>query len=342
MSTICFSADWHVSNFGASREGALTARGQDVLRVISRMYDLADQYGADVHVGLGDIFDLDKPPPGLLRHLQTVVSRCPTWLLVGNHDQTSADPEHHALAPMRPCASVVEDIEVFQHGKCAIALVGFRQRDQVIDKVKDIVWPEGCRVLGVHLGISDNRTPVFLQDTKDSIHVDRLVELAHENSIEFVFAGNWHNPDQWDIEGVEIWQIGGLSPHVFGERWDRDGRVILFDTNKKTTQELWVPGPRYVTLTGSPPWENLNVPADPLWLRYKIPAEDEQDARSHAAKYTDPAHTRIIIEPKEAQTTDLTIKVANARIAVLEKAHEEGGTPLVNYVQDCLTKVTER
>lgn len=349
MSTICISADWHVSNFGPSRDGPITRRGQDVLAVVSRMYQMAREQGADLHIGLGDIFDLDRPPPALLRRLQEVVETTPTWLLVGNHDQTSEAPGHHALAPMEPVTNVVEDLAQFVHGRSAVALVGFRQRDQVVQRVQSIRWPSGAafRVLGVHLGVADQSTPEFLRDTRDSIYSETLAEIAHAQGVTHVFAGNWHNPAQWTIAGVEIWQVGGLSPHCHDpiDRPVQYGRVLLFDTTTGQVTPRWVPGPRYHTVGGPPPW---NVQADPLaaplWLRYQVEHQHAAAAREDGARYTAPGCVRVDTTDDRSYSADFGVvpKAQSAREAALTAAYALGGSPLVDYVNECLTRSTQQ
>lgn len=118
---ICFSADWHVSNFGADKHGPITDRGAACLRVIGRMY----AHDADLYVGLGDIFDLDRPSPGLISALQDEIIG-DTLLLVGNHDQTSEEAGHHALAPLVRHAKIVDDVEILTFGQTQVCLVGFK------------------------------------------------------------------------------------------------------------------------------------------------------------------------------------------------------------------------
>ena len=334
---ICFSADWHISNFGPDKHGPITDRGAACLRVVERLYQLP----AALHIGLGDIFDLDRPSPGLVRALQDrVVKR--TALIVGNHDQTSTESTHHALAPLREQAHIVEDSEVFVIDRLQIGLVGFRKRDEVIDSLGDLEWQElgGPRILGVHLGVADDRTPAFLRNASDSIALNDLVTACQGYGITHVFAGNWHNPEDWLVDGVRVCQVGGLIPQRFGDPHDVHGRVALFDTKTGEVTFETLAGPRFVTVEGEPPWEKPTVvDADPLHLRFRISRDHADQARVLANAVDSVTTVRI---DRTDVTPDTSVgedgPASSGEELALTAAEKLGGSVLVDVMRDVFVR----
>lgn len=337
---LCFSADWHVSNFGPDQQGPITHRGADCLRVVDRLYAIP---GVEKHFALGDIFNRDKPPPGLQRGVQDRISK-DTYMLVGNHDQSSTEPSHHALAAMTAHATIVEDTLVVQCDDAEVGLVGFRQRDEVVSKLAQLQWGTSkYRIVGFHLGIADERTPEFLRNTRDSIGLNELVGVCKSYGVTHVFAGNWHNPEDWEMNGVKVCQVGGMIPQRFGDPFDTHGRVAVFDTETGETEFQCLAGPRYVTVTGEPPWK-VSAPqgADPLWLRYLVYTDHKSLAHEHGRSLTNARNVRVDDFSRERSDDfgDLPT-VSTAREVALKDAHSLGGTELVDYVQDCMTRATK-
>jgi hypothetical protein len=337
---LCFSADWHVSNFGADRRGPVSDRGAACLRVVERLYDIQ---GVDRHVGLGDIFDTDKPTPGLVASLMDRIT-APTMLLVGNHDQTSAEDKHNALAPLSSVASVVESMQVFSLGSTDLALLGFRYRDSIVDTLRSVEWSADSkfRVVCLHMGISDNRTPLHLRKSAGSIGARNLAELCQEIGATHVFSGDWHNPEDWEISGVRICQVGGLIPQRYGDPHEVHGRVALFDTETAELSFKTLNGPRFVTVDGDPPWDVPTVPdADPLHVRYLTDrknwdrALEEAEALGVQCKVATP-------KTVQEQTTqvDLDVEVPPPDEVALKAAFEKGGQPLADLMSRVLSEVT--
>ena len=297
---IAFSADWHISNFGPDKVGPITDRGAACLRVVERLYEIP---GVPMHVALGDIYNEDRPSPGLERALQDRMTKT-TAMIVGNHDQTSTAPGHHALAPLKAQAHIVEDVEVFDIGPAQIGLVGFRHRDGVLEALSRLDWApkDGFRVLGVHLGIADERTPPFLRNASDSIALETIADAAAAHGITHVMAGNWHNPEDWTYNGVRVCQVGGLIPQRFGDTHTTHGRVALFDANTGEITFKCLAGPRFITVEGDPPWETPDVPdADPLHVRFRTGRENAAKARELVEDLAHGSVDTVRIDPTDVR-----------------------------------------
>lgn len=275
MSIIGFIADVHLGNHklhGGAVRTSLNTRCLLALRALERAVALAAVKGcADLFV-LGDLFDYARPEAPLLAHVQRIFQKhagLRVHVLSGNHDLTSSALGDNALGPLAPVARVIErpygfqvsDVRVYAipfaiEGLSAHSLRGELERiNNDFDLDDDFLTPRH-RILGLHVGVSDDRTAPWLLEAEDSLDVGVIKEVAAQFDIDHVFAGNWHDRRTWpadELSDVNVYQLGALVP----TGWDNPG------LDGYGTLAMWqggdvvlhsVPGPRFVFAT----FENLN------------------------------------------------------------------------------------
>lgn len=263
---ICAVADVHLGNhrrFGGPVEASLNQRCRFTLDVYRRASERAAELNASAFVVLGDLYDDDRPLPQLITEVQRITSRADadgvtTVFLVGNHDQTSADARDHALGPLAPAGVVVAEPRTLVVGKGTDAVelgllpfhVGLSEQ-WIADAARAFEWRTTGqpRLLCIHAGVRDEKTPAYLQDSKDAIKAATLVELARELAVGVVLAGNWHQRRRWQSRGeqpVDVLQLGALVP----TGWDNPGvdgygTLAIYGADGVVRHES-LPGPRFV------------------------------------------------------------------------------------------------
>jgi hypothetical protein len=97
--------------------------------------------------------------------------------------------------------------------------------------------------------VRDKKTAAWLQNSKDAVSADALVNLARDLDVGVVLAGNWHDRRRWQARGdkpVDVLQLGALVP----TGWDNPGvdgygtLAIWGDDGVVRFESL--PGPRFV------------------------------------------------------------------------------------------------
>lgn len=260
---ISFIADVHIDNFaqfGGPQRGGLNDRARYVLQALGDAANKASGY----LVVLGDLFNRCQPSPVLISRTQDILNEhSDVTLLVGNHDQETGAYGHHALAPLSTVADVVEEPRIqwaghnqrfwfvpFQPGKAL---------DWLPDVLETLLESEKGRkarptmnILCLHMGISDARTPYYLDATAGSIDVKTLVKLVKPYGITHVFAGDWHRHQRWYIDGVHVCQVGALCPSRFPPNYEHGDRgpMVTLEYNGNITVED-IPGPRFYKLRWS-------------------------------------------------------------------------------------------
>lgn len=263
---IGFCADIHLGNhgvLGGESKLGMNRRCWDVVKTIQGAVKVALAQKCSELVVVGDLFDSTKPTPQMINAAQSALKSIPTTILVGNHEHGSTDPGDHALSAMWTSAKVIErpNWELL-HGRgqgdagaarllCIPCIPHPAEKwfdDEVakLAKALDTLEDDLDRLLCFHLGVADGATPFYLQGAKDSIHVDRVLEVCEKYHITAAFAGNWHNQQVWENR---VFQIGALAPTGF----DNPGIVgygglAIYDTRTAKTSLFEIPGPRFIAL----------------------------------------------------------------------------------------------
>lgn len=256
-SNIFVSADWHVWNHRmppSQTVVGVNSRASDCLEVIEAASKLVGARGG-IHIGAGDIFDAPRPSPQLLaafvKALQPLIGGSGAGevrqvLLVGNHDRVSTTPGDHALAPLSavPGMLVVDTPTVVTLNDVSVLLVPPPPKGEDFEPWLEAAYAEHgqAQVLVVHAGIEDNATPAWLRGSKGSIPALRIAAIAKSHGTTKVFAGDWHNPRRWGIDGVRVVQCGALVPTGWDNPGEDYGRVSSVDR-----PAFWsIPGPRFL------------------------------------------------------------------------------------------------
>lgn len=266
---LAFCADLHIGNhrrFGGPVVAGLNTRCRLALKTLGGAVAAAQDAGCEALVVLGDLFDTSRPEPQIIAAVQDVVKDMPLIVLLGNHDQVSAEPGDHALGPLAPVASIVETPQILSMGAVELWTIPFRP-GRAVDWLPQVMaevqgdsrsggQPPPVRVLALHLGLQDDSTAPWLKESHDSVPVDLVDQLMQKYRISLAFAGNWHDQKQWTRTGI-ITQVGTLCP----TGWDNPGMkgyggLAVLDTERIPVVSLKeIPGPRFVTLRSvAGPW----------------------------------------------------------------------------------------
>lgn len=266
-------ADVHLGNhkrFGGDTVGSINARGRLALDTFRAAVARARVLKASHFIVAGDLIDYARPEAPLLAEVQDILRRDggdieEVFLMLGNHEQVSTYEGDHALGPLAAEGHVtVVDRPMFRlldDAGTELVLVPFQPghaREWLGRVVRDTLASSegagssarasgGARILVLHLGIKDAKTPPWLAGASDAIDIDLLGPICEENGIDYVLAGNWHDRREWRVKaGAHVLQIGALVP----TGWDNPGLegyggLALFDRAAGLTSEE-IPGPRFV------------------------------------------------------------------------------------------------
>ncbi len=223
----------------------------------------------------GDLLDYSRPEAPLLAEVQDILRReggdfDEVFLMLGNHEQVSTHVGDHALGPLaaedrvtivdRPTFRLIDDrgteliLIPFQPGHAREWLPGVVRDTLAGSEDAGSSSPRamgGARILVLHLGIKDAKTPPWLAGSADAIDIDLLAPLCEEHKIDYVLAGNWHDHREWRLRSTatHVMQIGALVP----TGWDNPGiegygGLALYDRTAGLTREE-IAGPRFVKAT---------------------------------------------------------------------------------------------
>ena len=256
---VAFLADVHISNFkrhGGPVKSGINRRCRHILDALESAYVRADELGAKAVVILGDLFDTTRPEPQSVAAVQTVLKHIPTYILMGNHDLVSTAPGDHCLGPLAPVATVVEEDFVLEGYGPELLFIPFRP-GPAIEWLPERLehWCGGDRpkykpspgaTLLLHLGLADDKTPVFMRGAHDAVPASMVADLCKQYGFTACLAGNWHSHKVLRKRPL-VCQVGSLCP----TGWDNEGlegygAMALWD-GKRLEME-WIPGPRFLKI----------------------------------------------------------------------------------------------
>lgn len=258
--SVSFIADVHVHNhrrFGGVAVAGINTRCREILAALREACIHAKNSKSDAFIVLGDLFDTTRPSPQVIAAVMDCLVDGPenTLLLVGNHDQVSTCSGDHAMAPLQALqnVTVVDKSKTFiQDSDTPLAVIPFRPGSAKewlpleLAKLGDLTGYTVC----VHLGIMDGKTPTYMQDVHDAVHVDVLIALQKKHGFRYVIAGNWHHHDFWDFpeHKLTVIQTGALVPTGFANPGVTGYGTVGRIRNGVFSQKI-VDGPRYVKTT---------------------------------------------------------------------------------------------
>ncbi|OHD22128.1 MAG: hypothetical protein A2Y38_10270 [Spirochaetes bacterium GWB1_59_5] len=277
---IAFVADCHIGNFkklGGSVEAGINVRCRAALESLRTAVQIAHDAKCNVFAILGDLFDKATVPAQVITatadalvaemdHDEVPNRDMDRIILRGNHDMVSMRMGDHALGPLGIglFCQVIEKPLVYsiteKKHTAELVMVPFepgpaeKWLPRKLSEMKargELKGSPDARALVLHLGLSDEQTPIYLRGVADSIDVKTLMEIGEHYNIDAVFAGNWHRHRSWSLDDpdptMEIVQIGTLAPVGWGDHGVNEvGSLIIWDTKLKKWQRQSIPGPRFI------------------------------------------------------------------------------------------------
>lgn len=302
-------ADLHLSNFryrGGAAVAGVNARAALTATVLRKAVAQARHLQCSALIVLGDTFDTSHPWPQLIALLQGCLDPAvPTYFIKGNHDEDSSLIGDHALGPVATqYVTIVEEPAAFELGewkradgmpKVQVGLVPFRPGpatewfpQAVSDAFKFKPSGPGIpRVLGFHLGVSDEETAAFLKGADDSLSVSMVEDVCQRHGVTAAFCGNWHTRRRWDLPKMSVLQVGTLSPTGYDNPGvDGYGTLAVWDSDAETPKaaitHLVLPGPRFLQVTKPREFPALAKQATraghTVFARFKVSADFWEEA----------------------------------------------------------------
>lgn len=346
MTRIGFIADVHCGNhrgFGGDFKQGLNRRARLTVDALSLAYQEAESQGCEALVIAGDLFDTTRPIPQLLSAVQEALSgKMPVNILMGNHDQQSADPGDHALGPLHNYSGiqVVERAMPIRYGNTQILMIPYHPGEaslwvptelgSLYDEAGHQSGGVQHRIVCLHAGLKDGQEPKFLADSHDAISAATLAQLCAPRGIGHVIAGNWHFKKKWSVRGVTMYQCGTLAPTGFDNPGlDGHGNLAIFDGKTGSWLSVEIPGPRFVTArtfdegkkvlpTLQKAKENGNHPH----LRWSVLKTEVDDALQSMVSY-EGVEVEILVDSQESQAAAKKASTAARRAETLDDALSE-------------------
>lgn len=321
MTALFVCADIHSWNhrlLGGPVVAGVNRRNAEVLGVLSRVCTLVARYqdGKGTLVVLGDAFDAARPSPQMERAFMDALAPLTDTggrvvILVGNHDRFSDAPGDHALAPLGrlPGVTVVDEPGVYELAGRLVLLVppvprGGLFEDYLRDTLESLPTKQ-VDIVGVHAGIEDNATPHFLKGSRGAINVIKIAALAKTVGATEVYAGDWHSPRVWGLDGVKVVQCGALVPTGWDNPGNEYGRVYEVGADNRF---FVFPGPRFYEAADSKDAENkLRMRAlglggrDINYVRVRLPAGRGREVlKAHLEAVAAEHDSRVDVLPVES------------------------------------------
>ena len=287
------------------QEAGINRRAAQTLGVLERLMGLCEEQGVSDLFFLGDFFDTVKPTPQLVAAAMLALTRLhdvyhPRFHFVpGNHERESEANGDHALGPFARsiATTVVEHCSVLNlhESKTDVLLVAYENARPAPVVLKEALekasgnagWCKGYqRILGMHFGVRDEKTPPWLQGASDAIDVPELLGLMHKHRIEMAFNGHWHFHDEWKGEtGGYMRQLGALVPSGFKDLGGDYGHVaiVLCEPGELVLgMRQQLDGPRFESLRAAdlPTFAKQGIaPAAELYLSVTAGRAEKQGAQ---------------------------------------------------------------
>jgi Calcineurin-like phosphoesterase len=332
-------ADVHLSNHkrhAGDVERSLNRRCREGLEVLERAYVLAHEVGCTMVGILGDLTDTSTPGPQLVGEITRIVHESrvkrgvSTLLMVGNHDQQSNEPGDHAMAPYAPLVedcTVVGEPAIMALGDADLVLVPHSAAAPAPARLAGVLGslPKSTRrrVLLMHVGVSDDKTPPFLRGSHDSIEVKKLLQLMGEAGVCMCVAGNWHSHGEWGDDASQVVQVGALVP----TGWDNPGlngygglTVLEITPEGVSAKTYTLDGPRFIAPRGLDDLKRALGGERPgrLYVRSTVDPADLHEASKLVSRAHEKGHIaagEVIVE-----AADRVIEARNAASAARNAA----------------------
>jgi DNA repair exonuclease SbcCD nuclease subunit len=253
----------------------------DVLDTVEGAVAVAKREGASYLVIPGDLYDTKNPSPPVQAAMQVQLTEIHTIVIKGNHDSVSTDVGDHALGPLQPVATIVDEPRVMGIGNTDLVCIPFmpgRPKDWLPYRLADLKRTNDDAILAMHMGVYDGDTDEFLRVAEDAIDVQLLIELCRANRIQTAVVGNWHWPQDWhsDDGDVSVYQIGTLAPSRFTDEGLDHGNVVIVE---EEVQRFQVPGPRFFKVGSKSDLAKLQPIDMPAYVKAEVVPEELTEVR---------------------------------------------------------------
>lgn len=344
MVRIAYVADVHCGNHrrhGGPMSLGLNRRCFHVLETLKAARDVAIAERCELMIVAGDLFDTNRPTPQMIAVVQEIMaSNDLGWVVIkGNHDSAGSEAGDHALGPLHPVATVIDQPQIVENGNVDLLCVPFREGrgiewfPKAVKQLAKESRKGSLRLLVFHLGIEDEHTSKFLQGARDSVPLDLVEDVMDVYGITYAFAGNWHDHRHWYIrDGVSgIVQCGTLCPTGWDNSGTEDhGFVIIYDTKppegRGFAHPIEVPGPRFLDVDGpkaSGFLKALKEQGHRLYVRYRCETEEMHTATQAIREWTESGLIvagEVVPDEVEQEAAARTAAMAARSSTTLEKA----------------------
>lgn len=260
MSLILLFSDLHAHGF--SQYATLTSDGvnsrlADAVSIINQVHQIAEEHDVDMVLFGGDMFHIRK-----VLHTQTfnmvfeamakfAVSKIPTVLIHGNHDQSDRAGTQHSLFTFNTFLHVISEPEwnlvEGRHGN-RYNILGIPYTENVAQLQHHVsMRPKnpGMRIQLSHLGVQG--AIVGADFVYANPHDPRVSDLGAAN-FHACFLGHYH---QHQMLADNAWYIGAPLHHNWGDRFDPHPRgCLLYDTETGEIERIPLQAPRFVVCDG--------------------------------------------------------------------------------------------
>lgn len=245
---------------GVNRRCAAIARAtREAVRIAQTTDD-----GSDDFIVAGDVFDSSSPSPEVVGTVSDSFNQLahPALFLVGNHDRSSDQYGHHALAAFNNnrFVTAISGITVTRPaGAVHLVLVPFVENPEGV--IEEFLENESelPKVLIFHAGIVVGGGPAWTKEARNTIRVEKLRQWADDFHVIAALGGDWHAHnmvnDRCTGTAPIICQVGSLVQADFGDDPSRVGKLVIIELTfvdgeyyAASAKTLDVPGPRFLTV----------------------------------------------------------------------------------------------
>lgn len=166
-------------------------------------------------------------------------------LIVGNHDQATADGKIHSLEPMKDIADVVDVPRCIAIGDTRIQCVPYMEdvkalRAAIADVPAGKTGKCGPRLLACHAGLAGAVTGPVEYRPDESLEVS-----AVPDKYDFAFFGHYHKRQKMKDQ---CWYAGSPMQQSRGESEEHEKGYLLFDTDTNKIRNVPLGMPEFVTV----------------------------------------------------------------------------------------------
>lgn len=353
-------SDFHIDNHQAfaqptDRPG-LNSRALLCLETLERALQLGLENDCEVFLSNGDLMNSSKPTPVLLHAVGELFVKYlhkgyrEILLTNGNHEQSSQDERHTALAPLDNITGVsvaAGGPVMHDYHEAQVVVLPFRKDSpgafceaSLASLLSGV--PGGVpRLLSVHFGLITNKTSKALMQfaAKGAMCAKELSQVASKFDISAVHLGDWHHKDQYKPrKGACCYQPGTACPASFSDPIGVCGNLMVWDSESpRKTEFIPLIGPRFIDITKS--WEGQE-PSPREFYRLTGTVEDIRKLEASApsgAQYktrilTDESVKENIEKISQSDNIELTVRKYVQALELQEELAQKVLTALQRYI----------